>query len=1009
MHIIHLFWQQTNNQFDNTGRLLLWIESEFPVNKKGYYPYQLNETDLSQWYQENLSPTVSVITTKVNLPCNEAGDAIPSPIIANLNDLSDIKHHKMATYSLKAIAVDNPLKIIKALQFIQFYLEDNFKLGDDALFWIKLAKELGTIIKKDQFIPVLVAKKQNKKITYFSKWQPCSSNFELRLEKIANFMPYSACLGQFSAFNQAAALKHFSEVSLTHLIASTCYTKKLLKCFGDTFLEQSLNLDSFTLPESVWKEWKMWANNLSYDQFGAPFQLCFKLNSATNEKGDNWTLVILIQSKIEPSFMISLDEYWREKKKNSKLFSKMFGSSIERTLLLQLGYASRIYALLESVFESNMQRKYLGLSTDEAFAFLKEDAWALHACGYRIIVPSWWTSQGRLKAKIKMRGTKSHRSGDSDTPSGYFAAKSLVNFDYQYAMGEHEISQAEWNQLIESKSELVYFRGQWIEIDVEEMKKMQKLIESSQKDKESGSIKDLLMMAADDKLYEVDFDEALAGMLSKLQDKDKIDLEVQPENLAATLRPYQVRGLSWLSYLEDLGMSPCLADDMGLGKTMQVIALLLAKPKEKAALLVAPTSVVGNWLREITKFAPSIKVAMHHGSKRKQDKAFETLIEKNEVIITSYGLIRRDKALFNQYHWSRLIIDEAQNIKNPAAAQTKTLMKIPSDSRIALTGTPVENRLLDLWSIFTFLNPGFLGTRSAFKNAFEFPIQRDNCPYKTRVLKNLVEPFILRRLKTDKNIIHDLPDKIEQKVYCELTREQASIYQSIVDEIEKDLQEADKEKRSSLILSSLLRLKQCCNHPAQVLQDNSDFTAERSIKLRRLIEMAKEIIDNGESLLIFSQFKDICDSLNKLLKTELGYTTYYLHGGTSRKKREEMIESFQAEESPPGIFILSLKAGGVGITLTKANHVIHFDRWWNPAVENQATDRAYRIGQQKTVFAHKFITMGTIEERIDAMLEEKQQVADTIVGNDESWLSKLDTKSFIDLIKLSKEAIALDD
>ena len=1008
MHIIHLFWQQISQKFNNSGRLLLWIETALPINKKGYYPYQLNEDDLSQWYQSTLASQAEVVKIKVNLPCNKEGDVIPSPVIANLNDLTDTASKQMVTYTLQAIEVAEPLSVIKELKFLQFYFEENFRLGDDALFWISMAKEIGTLIKKDLFIPVLVATKQRNKITYYSKWQPCSSSFDSRLEKIAKIMPYSACLGQFNAFNQESALNHFSEVSLTQLIASTCYTKKLTKNFSDTFLENTLNLESFNLPESVWKDWKMWANNLSYDQFGAPFQLCFRLNSATNEKGDNWNLELLIQSKNDPSFMISLDEYWFDKKEKKKLFTEMFGTSTERTLLLQLGYASRIYSLLEGVFESNGQLKPIGLTTTQAFQFLKEDAWALHACGYRIIVPSWWTSQGRLKAKIKMRGSKGS-SGDSDSPSGYFEAKKLINFDYQYAMGEHEISPEEWNQLIESKSELVYFRGQWIEIDVEEMKKMQKLIESSQQDKEVGSIKDLLAMAADDELYEVDFDEAIEGMLSKLQDKEKIALEEQPQNLEATLRPYQARGLSWLSYLEDLGMSPCLADDMGLGKTMQVIALLLSKPKEKTALLVAPTSVVGNWLREITKFAPSIKVAMHHGSQRKQGKDFSALMKNNDVIITSYGLIRRDKTLFNKHHWSRLIIDEAQNIKNPSAAQTKILFKISSDSRIALTGTPVENRLLDLWSIFTFLNPGFLGTRSVFKNAFEIPIQRDNCPYKTKVLKNLVEPFILRRLKTDKNIIHDLPDKVEQKVYCELTREQASIYQSIVDEIEEDLNNTEKDKRSSLILSSLLRLKQCCNHPAQVLQDNSDFSVERSIKLRRLTEMAKEIIDNGESLLIFSQFKEVCDSLNKLLKTQFGYNTYYLHGGTSRKKREEMIESFQAEDSLPGIFILSLKAGGVGITLTKANHVIHFDRWWNPAVENQATDRAYRIGQQKTVFAHKFITMGTIEERIDAMLEEKQQVADMIVGNDESWLSKLDSKSFIDLIRLSKEAVEFDE
>ena len=1008
MNIIHLFWKQTSNSFENRGQLYLWVEQDAPLKIKTLYPYQMKGEALLEWTQETFKGRYDLNKVKANLPCNQEGKAIPSPIIANLNDLQDVQHSDIQTFTVNTIEINEAIKFLKELNFQSYYFEDDFKLGDDARFWINMAYELSHIIKRDQYIPTLIAQKDKEGVNYYSKWEPLSSDYQNRLKTIADYMPLSACIGNFASFEPESAIQHFSEAGLTNFIAQTTYPQKTYKSFEGTFIEQSLDFKKFRLSEEIWKDWKLWKNNLSYDQFGAPFQICFRLNSASGEEGADWGLEVLMQSKEDPSFMINLNDYWREKESKNKLFSKMFGTSVERTLLLQIGYASRIYPPLEQIFQNNMQIEEIEFTTEEAFQFLKEDAWGLHACGYRIIVPSWWTTKGRLKAKVKMRASK-NKSGDSgDNPNSYFHKDGLVKFDYRYAIGEHDVSQEEWEQLIQSKSELVYFRGSWIEIDIAEMQKMQSLIESSQKDKNIGNMKDLLTMTADSDLYEVEFDDAIESMLSNLQDKDNLSPMEQPDNLNATLRPYQNRGLSWLSYLEDLGMSPCLADDMGLGKTMQVIALLLARPRDSAALLVAPTSVVGNWHREIQKFAPSLKATIHHGSDRKQKDEFKEEVKAHDLIITSYGLIRRDKDLFNKYTWSRLIIDEAQNIKNPAATQTKILYKIPSESRIALTGTPIENRLMDLWSLFNFLNPGFLGTRALFRKGFELPVQRDNNAHQTKILKSLVEPFILRRLKTDKNIIHDLPDKIEQKVYCELTKEQASIYQSIVDEVEesmKEVEDGDTKKRNAIVLSALLRLKQCCNHPAQVLQDNSEFSIDRSIKLQRLTEMTKEVIDNGESILIFSQFKEICGALNTMLKTQFGYNTHYLHGGTSRKKREEMISQFQAPDAPPTIFILSLKAGGVGITLTKANHVIHFDRWWNPAVENQATDRAYRIGQQKTVFAHKFITMGTIEERIDKMLEDKQKVSDMIVGNDESWLSKLDAKSFMKLIRLSKTSL----
>jgi SNF2 family DNA or RNA helicase len=1038
MQIIHLFWQQTSNDFNNTGCLYLWLEQAKKLNTKltqntKHYPYQSDAKYLASWFLDHFERFCPVKKQTLNnktvddakieqltveLPCDALKQPIPSPVIANLNNLQESDYAELAPFILNVIPIDKPLAFLKELNFQSYYfendsIEDELQLADDAKFWLKMAAELSQVIQNDQYIPFLIAQKVGKKTQFHSKWQPLSADYQQRLQQIAPLMPFSACLANdVSLHNSAeldpiALLQHFSQVVLNHLISDTHYPSTVYKQFQDSVIESSIDFTQPSVSEQEWKSWRQWHNNLNYDQFGSPFQLCFRLNEATSINGADWGLEVLMQAKVDPSFMINLAEFWQDKTSKQAFFNKMLGTSIERNLLLQLGYACRIYSLLEQVFEQNMQQKLITMTTDQAFDFLKEDAWALHACGYKISVPSWWTASGRLKAKIKMRGSKKtsfDENSSNSAATSYLSQEGLINFDYRYAIGEHEVSSEEWQQLIASKSALVYFRGQWMQLDPAEMAKMQKLIESSQQDKHSGDLQDLLLMAADEEQYSIELDDTINEMLLSLKNKDKLVLIAQPENLKATLRPYQIRGLSWLSYLENLGMNPCLADDMGLGKTMQVIALLLTAPKQQAALLIAPTSVIGNWYKELEKFAPNIKATIHHGAKRTKQEAFSQVMADNDIVITSYGLIRKDKALFKSATWSRLIIDEAQNIKNPAATQTKVITSIRANSRIALTGTPIENRLMDLWSIFNFLNPGILGNRTAFRKEFEIPVQRDNNLAKTKILKNLVEPFILRRLKSDKNIIQDLPDKIEQKVYCELTKEQASLYQSIVNEVEQSINEAEETSEHKMIfLSALLRLKQCCNHPAQLLQDGSEFSLDRSIKLQRLTELASEAINNGESLLIFSQFKEVCNALQHLLKTQLGFNTYYLHGGTSRQKREQMIEQFQAPNSPPSIFVLSLKAGGVGITLTKANHVIHFDRWWNPAVENQATDRAYRIGQQKTVFAHKFITLGTVEEKIDQMLEDKQKVADSIVGNDESWLSSLNAKSFIKLIQLRQQ------
>jgi SNF2 family DNA or RNA helicase len=528
---------------------------------------------------------------------------------------------------------------------------------------------------------------------------------------------------------------------------------------------------------------------------------------------------------------------------------------------------------------------------------------------------------------------------------------------------------------------------------------------------ESLNMLELLRRNAEEtELFEIDAKDALAEMLAKLHDQRQIAPITDPPRLNATLRDYQKRGVAWLEFMEELGLNGCLADDMGLGKTIQVIAQLVREKELGFAgqpnLLIAPTSVLGNWRKEIERFAPHLSTRIHHGAERAADKAgFAEACRLCDVFITSYALVRKDAKLFDSVKWRRLVLDEAQNIKNPLAAQTKAILHIKSDHRLALTGTPVENRLLDLWSLFNFLNPGYLGRQAQFRKNYELPIQRENNIGKSALLRKLVEPFILRRVKTDPAIIQDLPDKVDNRQYCNLGKEQASLYEAVVRDVGVQLADSEGIQRQGLMLSTLMKLKQICNHPAQFLQDGGPFTAERSHKLERLTDMLADVLVEGESALVFTQFTEIGESLERHLKSALQCQTYYLHGGTTRNRREQMITRFQDPESPPAVFILSLKAGGVGITLTRANHVFHFDRWWNPAVEDQATDRAFRIGQTRNVFVHKFITLGTLEERIDAMIEDKRKVAGSIVGSDESWLAKLDNTAFKQLIALNRQAL----
>ncbi|MEO1592606.1 MAG: DEAD/DEAH box helicase, partial [Cyanobacteria bacterium J06632_22] len=709
-------------------------------------------------------------------------------------------------------------------------------------------------------------------------------------------------------------------------------------------------------------------------------------------------------------------DYWRLQPNQQWAMKVLLGEGFERQLLVDLGQAARIYPLLWEGLETDRPVGLL-LDMDAAVDFLQESAWVLESAGFKVVVPSWWTAAGRRRLKLRLNARQGQTSNDKSKT--YFSLSNIVEYEYELALGDDTITKKEWQQLVRAKTPMVQIRGQWVVLDPSKIEEMRTLLEQQPQQTSLLGFMRISAEQGDAVDVQCDRNSALGEMMAQLNNPSQIDITEDPDEFCGSLRNYQKRGLAWVRYLERLGLNGCLADDMGLGKTIQVIARLVQErepdadtaaaghgPTLEPTLLICPTSVIGNWYHELAKFAPLLRATIHHGPQRVKDTdAFGELCAEQDVVITSFSLARRDRQLLQTVDWHRLVLDEAQNIKNPQAAQTKAINQIAAPHRLALTGTPIENRLMDLWSIFHFLNPGYLGNQKQFKEQFEAPIQREQDPRQSQVLRQLVEPFILRRVKTDQRIIQDLPDKVEQKLFCNLTKEQASLYAATVKDVMQQIQAADGIKRKGIMLATLLKLKQICNHPRQFLQDESEFAPSRSHKLMRLTEMAAEVIEEGESLLVFSQFTEIGAALEQYFRQACHYNTYYLHGGTSRKRREKMITEFQQAQTPPSVFILSLKAGGVGITLTKANHVFHFDRWWNPAVEDQATDRAFRIGQQKKVFVHKFVAVGTLEERIDEMIEDKKKLAGAIVGSDESWLTELDNESFKQLITLNQRAV----
>lgn len=651
----------------------------------------------------------------------------------------------------------------------------------------------------------------------------------------------------------------------------------------------------------------------------------------------------------------------------------------------------------------------------EVRTFLREDLARLQALGFDVVLPAWLKDlkQSKLRVRVSTGNVATKKVAGLDD---------ILTFKWQFSMNGQSISAEQFKKLVDEKREFIRIGTEWFRVDANWMHEMRALMQ--QAEDESWTVRELLFRELpedlslpleeedaddamrDDPIFAFELQKSLKSYMEQLSEKKGLPTVPVPSSLQAELRPYQHEGFEWLVFMREQGFGACLADDMGLGKTVQLISYLLhlneTTADTKPSIIICPTSVLGNWQKEIARFAPFLIVHTHYQANRAKEDDFKQLVasEKPHVILSTYGTVSQDAEFLQEVDWAAVVLDEAQNIKNMQTLQSRAIRKLHGTHHIALTGTPVENRLSELWAIFDFIHKGYLGSFGRFNEEFILPVERDESESHKQKLRAKIQPFLLRRTKRDPNLQLNLPDKQESHEFCPLTTEQASLYEGYILETLDQLEQLTGFQKKGRVLKMLSKLKQLCNHPALYLKEpfeDADTMLTRSTKLERIVQMAAEIVDNGEQCLIFTQYIGMGQLLQHCFSELYNVDAPFLTGAMPKQQRDRLVEAFQAGDFP--IFILSLKAGGTGLNLTAANHVLHADRWWNPAVENQATDRAYRIGQTQFVQVHKFVTIGTIEEKIDKMLAQKSALSEELIQSSQ-WLTELEDHELRDLMML---------
>lgn len=730
-------------------------------------------------------------------------------------------------------------------------------------------------------------------------------------------------------------------------------------------------------------------------------RLCIRIHEPlAGESDDAWTVEAMAQDVDEPSLMVALRDVWGG--------SSPFGAEVVEELLSALGRLARIAPELSGLLDAAVPDR---CEVDDAaiVELLQEHVGPLEDAGVVVLLPGWWTNRSLLG--LRARTNRSAKSESAVIAAG-FGFDQIVEFAWKAALGDIALTAADLRALqaaADAKRSLVRVRGMWVELRPDEIAALL----AGHGTKGEGTVGELVRtglgidaLDAPDGAMVVGVD--ASGWLGTLLDDalhSTVDPVPTPDGFDGELRPYQERGVGWLAFLGRVGLGACLADDMGLGKTAQVIASMLSDRVDGPTLVVCPTSVLGNWEREVNRFAPELSVMVHHGAGRMRDHDVpfaERAVDCN-VVLTSYHLVARDIDELETVRWGRFVLDEAQQVKNPYTSQARAVHRLNAPRRIALTGTPVENRLSELWAIMHTVNPGLLGSAPSFRRRFAGPIEREHDPEATARLQRIVSPFLLRRLKSDRSIIDDLPDKVERTQRCPLTREQATLYQAVVDDLIEQAEGLEGIDRRGAVLAGIMKLKQVCNHPAHFAKDSSTM-AGRSGKLARTEELIHQVLAVGDKALLFTQYSEWGTLLAPYLARRFAVEVPWLHGKLTRKRRDAIVAGFQDADGPP-LLVISLKAGGTGLNLTSASHVLHYDRWWNPAVEDQATDRAYRIGQHRNVVVHKLVSSGTVEEKIDEMITGKKALAESVVGAGEGWITELSTDQLRDVLTLRKDTI----
>lgn len=1019
MIVVHSLWN-----LEGDGRMNFWAESS-ELFHAGRQRGNARKHPFSEKFN-SLMATIGRLSTdkipdlrkgqiiRLYLPSSEHGP-LPSGGIPS-GDVTE-KPDRMLPWKISSIGM-SASDTMRFFMGLKKDMPEDIVLGSSFRYWHEALKLAIEFVSRQAFAPIIFNDRKNISRLY-TGWRMYPSDQDLqRINQLKGMMP-AICLASAETFNAGyggdllhsfingiidAFVRDNSHVAWKSPEEENSLPHEFLRSLAspDPKIEvQGRDLSKF------YGQIKSWLAPLDRDGRSSPLRTCFRVEEPAVDGDAFWRISFLLQAKNDPSLMIPASKIWETDSDMTRYINTSFENAQER-LLEDLGTASRFYPKLDTSLDEPTPES-VSLNTEDAYGFMKDISPLLVGSGFGVQFPAWWRKpDGMASVRLKVSPMK----GDTRTSSGLFGISSLAEFDWSVAIGDTVLSGEDLRRLVELKVPLINFRGKWAEVRKEDLERAISFFEKKH-DGHRMTVGEALGIGLGSSSSEtgipvgrLEADGWIGELLGRLGANEKMKLLGEPCGFSGKLRPYQKRGASWLSFLNGYGFGACLADDMGLGKTVQMIASFLHSSGDNGitgpSLLICPMSIVGNWGKELEKFSPNISFMVHHGAERITGKAFTEEAGKYDLVITTYALAQRDADHISGIQWKYLILDEAQNIKNPSTKQRRAIREFKASYRVALTGTPIENRLVELWSIMDFLNPGYLGSLKSFGEEFVKPIERLRTKEKAEKLRDMVSPFILRRLKTDASIIRDLPKKMEMKVYCNLTSEQTSLYESTVIDMLEQIGSSEGIERRGLILSTITKLKQICNHPAQFLHDRSSLE-NRSGKLNRLVEMLEEAIAEGDRSLVFTQYAEMGSMLQTYIQEKLHCDVMFMYGGTSKDKRDLMVQRFQAEGRGPPVFVLSLKAGGIGLNLTAASRVFHFDRWWNPAVENQATDRVFRIGQKKNVQVHKFISVATLEEKIDTLIEMKKDLAENIVGTGESWITELSTDQLRELFSIHRE------